>query len=325
MTELNNEWILSEEAERLNLFPIQHDDIWQFYKQSVASFWVSDEVSLSDDLADWERLDNDEKHFILMVLGFFACSDFIVNENLESNFKSQVCLPELKMFYNFQSSMEDIHSIMYQTLLDVLVKDNDTKQRLLHSTVEIPTIKAKADWAHKWIETGNWVQRLIAFAIVEGIFFSGSFCSIFWLKKRGLMRGLCISNEFISRDEGMHRDLACLVYSTYVEHKLPNHVLKKMIQEAVQVEQAFIRESLPYRLKGMNEKLMCEYIEYVADHLCVQLIGERIYCTENPFSWMVLISTSNKANFFESKPTVYAKTSLITAREQLEVRFDEEF
>ena len=319
------EWILSEDAERLNLFPIVHQDIWTFYKQSIASFWVSDEVSLVDDVTDWAKLDNDEKHFILMILGFFACSDFIVNENLEHNFKSMVKLPELKMFYNFQSSMEDIHSIMYQTILDVLVKDPSLKNKLLHSTKEIPTIKAKADWAHKWISNGNWTQRLIAFAIVEGIFFSGSFCSIFWLKKQGLMRGLCMSNEFISRDEGMHRDLACLIYSNYITSKIDEDLLIEMIKEAVLVEQQFVKESLPYRLKGMNDKLMCEYIEYVADHLCMQLINKRIYNTENPFSWMILISTSNKANFFENKPSSYAKTSTITSREQLEVRFDEDF
>lgn len=322
---MSQEWILSDDAERLDLFPIRHEDVWSFYKQSLASFWVSDEVSLTDDLADWEKLEEDEKHFVLMVLGFFACSDFIVNENLEENFKSQVKMPELKMFYNFQSSMEDIHSVMYQTLLDVLVKSPDLKHKLLHSTQEIPSIKAKADWAHKWIQDGDWVQRLIAFSIVEGIFFSGSFCSIFWLKKRGLMRGLCISNEFISRDEGMHRDLACLIYSKYVVNKLDDEQVVQMIREAVEVEQNFIRECLPYRLKGMNQDLMCQYIEYVADHLSLQLIERRVYNVENPFSWMVLISTSNKANFFENRPSSYAKTSLITSRDQLEVRFDAEF
>jgi ribonucleoside-diphosphate reductase beta chain len=318
-----NEPILSES--RMNLYPIIYEDIWALYKQSVASFWVAEEVSLSDDLNDWDKLDENEKHFILMVLGFFACSDFIVNENLDEDYCEQVKIPELKMLLHYQEMMEDIHSQMYQIIIDTLVKDNKIKDNLFKATVEIPSIKKKAEWARKWITSGNFVQRLIAFACVEGIFFSGSFCSIFWLKKRGLMPGLCHSNELISRDEGMHRDAACLVYNKYIVNKLKTSEVKDIIKSAVAIEQEFINESLPYSLSGMNKSLMNQYIQYVADHLCVNLINERIYNTENPFPWMNLISVEGKTNFFEKRVSNYSKTSVISSKEQQEVRFDEDF
>ena len=318
-----NEPILSDS--RMNLYPIVYEDIWALYKQSVASFWVAEEVSLSDDINDWEKLDNNEKHFILMVLGFFACSDFIVNENLDEDYCEQVKIPELKMLLHYQEMMEDIHSQMYQIILDTLVKDNKIKNNLFKATIEIPSIKKKADWARHWIKNGNFVQRLIAFACVEGIFFSGSFCSIFWLKKRGLMSGLCHSNELISRDEGMHRDAACLVYNKYIINKLNTIEVKDIIKSAVVIEQDFINESLPYSLAGMNKALMNQYIQYVADHLSVNLINERIYNTENPFPWMNLISVEGKTNFFEKRVSNYSRTAVITTKEQQEVRFDEDF
>ncbi len=318
-----NEPILTES--RMDLYPIRYGDIWELYKQSVAAFWVPEEITLVDDINDWNKLDEDERHFILMVLGFFASSDFIVNENLDNDFCEQVKIPELKMLYHYQEMMEDIHSQMYQILIDTLVKNKELKDKLFKSTIEIPSIKKKADWARNWIIEGSFVQRLVAFACVEGIFFSGSFCSIFWLKKRGLMRGLCHSNELISRDEGMHRDGACLLYKKYIVNKLEREEVKDMIKSAVEIEKEFIKESLPYNLKGMNKGLMCQYIEYVADHLCNQIIDDRIYNVENPFPWMSLISVENKTNFFEARVSSYSKTSVITSKEQQEVRFDEEF
>jgi ribonucleoside-diphosphate reductase beta chain len=310
---------------RTNLFPIKYEDIWSMYKSSVAAFWVPEEVSLNDDLEHWDRLDEEEKHFILMVLGFFANSDFIVNENLEDDFCERVKIPELKMFYHFQEMMEDIHTNMYQILIDALVKEDNVRNKLLNSVFEISSIKKKAEWARKWINNSSWVQRLIAFAIVEGIFFSGSFCSIFWLKKRGLMPGLCHSNELISRDEGMHYETAILVYNNYIVNKLDKDIIIEMIKDAVKVEEEFIEECLPYNLVGMNKELMKQYIRYVSDHFSNKLIGERIYKDENPFPWMGLIGMDQKTSFFEKKVSNYAKTSVITNKEEVEVRFDVDF
>jgi ribonucleoside-diphosphate reductase beta chain len=318
-----NEPILNNS--RMNLFPIQYPDIWQMYKQSVAAFWVPEEISFTDDITHWDKLEDNEKHFILMVLGFFACSDFIVNENLDEDYCENVKVPELKMLLHYQEMIEDIHSNTYQIILDTLVKDEKLKQKLFEATINVPSIKRKADWARQWIKDGNFVERLIAFSCVEGIFFSGSFCSIFWLKKRGLMPGLCHSNELIARDEGMHRDTACLVYSKYIVNKLSNDKVKDIIKSAVSVEKEFINESLPYDLTGMNKRLMCEYIEYVADHLCINLIGDRIYNTENPFPWMSLISVEGKTNFFEKRVSNYSKTAVISDKNQIEIRFNEEF
>jgi ribonucleoside-diphosphate reductase beta chain len=310
---------------RMNLFPIKYPDIWQLYKQSVASFWVPEEITLTTDINDWEKLEQDEKHFILMILGFFACSDFIVNDNLDEDFCEQVKVLELKMFYHFNEMMEDIHSNTYQLIIDTLVKDKDLKNKLFNATININSIKKKSEWAKYWIKNGNFVERLIAFACVEGIMFSSSFCSIFWLKKQGLMPGLAQSNELISRDEGIHRDGACLLYKNYIVQKLEEEYLIEMIKSCVKIEKDFVNESLPYNLKGMNKTLMCQYVEYVADHLCVNLINKKIYLTENPFPWMNLISVDKKVNFFENRSVNYSKTSVITSSEQHEVRFDEEF
>ena len=310
---------------RMNLFPIKYPDIWQLYKQSVASFWVPEEITLTTDINDWEKLEQDEKHFILMILGFFACSDFIVNDNLDEDFCEQVKVLELKMFYHFNEMMEDIHSNTYQLIIDTLVKDKDLKNKLFNATININSIKKKSEWAKYWIKNGNFVERLIAFACVEGIMFSSSFCSIFWLKKQGLMPGLAQSNELISRDEGIHRDGACLLYKNYIVQKLEEEYLIEMIKSCVKIEKDFVNESLPYNLKGMNKTLMCQYVEYVADHLCVNLINKKIYNSENPFPWMNLISVDKKVNFFENRSVNYSKTSVITSSEQHEVRFDEEF
>jgi ribonucleoside-diphosphate reductase beta chain len=317
------EYILTEE--RTRLYPIQYPDIWDMYKKQFAAFWSVEEVSLVDDLNHWKKLDNDEKHFILMILGFFANSDFIVNENLDENFVEQIKVPELKMLYHYQEMMEDIHSQMYQVLIDTLVSEEETKDKLFNSVKDIDCIKKKAEWARKWIKEGSFVQRLVAFSIVEGIFFSASFCSIFWLKKQGLMPGLCQSNELISRDEGMHRDTAVMIYRNHIVNKIENKVIVDMIKDAVEVEKEFVKDSLPYNLKGMNKKLMCDYVEYVADHLSNELIGERIYKRENPFPWMSLISLENKGNFFERKVTNYAKQTVLSKKEENEISFDAEF
>jgi len=323
MFDINKEPILTEE--RMALFPIQYEDIWQLYKQAVAAFWVPEEITLTTDVQDFEKLDEQERHFILMILGFFACSDFIVNDNLDQDFCEQVKIPELKMLYHYNEMMEDIHSQVYQIIIDTLVKNKELKSKLFCATKEIHSIKQKAEWARDWIKNGNFVERLIAFACVEGIMFSSSFCSIFWLKKQGFMPGLCQSNELISRDEGLHRDIACLVYRNYIHQKLDSSVIKDIIRSAVNVEKIFVNESLPYNLKGMNKALMCQYVEYVADHLCWNLIGERIYNVENPFPWMNLISIEGKTNFFERRVTNYSKTSVVSSVEEREIRFDDDF
>ena len=295
------------------------------YKSSVASFWVPDEISLTDDLKDWDKLDEDEKSFILLVLSFFSASDFIVNENLDSDFSEQITIPEYKMFIHFQEMMEDIHTRTYQTLIQTFVPNEDKRDLLFNGIKNYSTIKRKADWARKWIAEGSFVQRLVAFACVEGIFFSGSFCSIFWLKKRGLMPGLCHSNELIARDEGMHRDLACLVYRNYIVNKLPNLTVIDIIKDAVEVESEFVDECLPYKLKGMNAELMKQYIQFVADNLSVELVGKKIFNVENPFPFMNLISLEGKKNFFEKKVSQYAKQSVICEKEQNEFNLDEDF
>ena len=318
-----NEPICSDE--RVQLFPIKHDDIWKMYKEAVAAFWVPEEISLTEDINDWSKLDDDERHFILMVLAFFACSDFIVNENLDESYTENVKNPELKMFLHFQEMMEDIHTQMYQLLIITLVSDSDTKDRLFNATTKIASIQKKAEWARYYINHGNFVERLVAFTCVEGIFFSGSFCSLFWLKKRNLMKGLCHSNELIARDEGMHRDMACLVYKKYIVNKIEPSKVKEIIRSAVNVEKEFIEESLPYNLKGMNKELMGEYIEYVADHMLISMINDTLFNTANPFPWMDLISLESKTNFFERRVSSYAKQSVITDNKEQEIRFDCEF
>ena len=319
----NNEPVCSEK--RMKLYPIKYEDIWEMYKQAVAAFWVPEEVSLTDDITDWTKLDEEEKHFILMVLAFFACSDFIVNENLDEEYTEHVGIPELKMFLHYQEMMEDVHTQMYQILIDTLVHDNKLKDKLFNATTKIKSIKKKAEWARHYIKNGNFIHRLIAFTCVEGIFFSGSFCSLFWLKKRGLMKGLCHSNELIARDEGMHRDMACTVYSKYIINKIEPEKVKEMIRGAVDIEKEFINESLPYKLKGMNKELMSQYVEYVADHMLMMMINDKLYNVDNPFPWMDLISLESKTNFFERRVSSYAKQSVITKNEEQKIIFDADF
>merc|ERR1712086_817960 len=271
-----NEILLQENPMRFVLFPINHDAIWHMYKQAVASFWTVEEVDLGTDAVDWEKLTDDERHFISHVLAFFAASDGIVNENLAMRFSNEVQLPEARCFYGFQIAIENIHSEMYSLLIDTYIKDEAQKDHLLRAIETVPSVTKKANWALRWIESGSFPERLIAFAAVEGIFFSGSFCSIYWLKKRGLMPGLTFSNELISRDEGMHRDFACLLFG-YINQKPSETVVRQIVKEAVEIEKEFVCDALPCALVGMNADLMSDYIEFVADHLLGQLGMEKLY------------------------------------------------
>jgi ribonucleoside-diphosphate reductase beta chain len=311
MTEEAIEPLLKENKNRFVLFPIQHNDIWQMYKQEEASFWTAEEIDLSADLADWEKLNDGEKHFVSHVLAFFAASDGIVNENLAQNFLEEVQYPEAKCFYGFQIMMENIHSETYSLLIDTYVKDPKEKDKLFNALETVPCVAKKGEWALRWIGNGTFVERLIAFAAVEGIFFSGSFCSIFWLKKRGLMPGLSFSNELISRDEGLHCDFACLLYTKYIQNKLPESKVVELILDAVRIEQEFIIEALPVDLIGMNSKLMSQYIEFVADRLLVALGCQRVFNVSNPFDFMEMISLQGKTNFFEKRVAEYQKAGVM--------------
>lgn len=317
--------ILDPANNRTRLFPIVYSDIWEMYNTQKAAFWDSSEISLTDDIKDWATLDTDEQNYILLVLSFFANSDFIVNENLDNDYVNEITIPEYKFALHFQEMMEDIHSETYALLLNTLVTDESKRDNLFNGVQNYDSIKAKADWARRWIADGNFVQRLVAFCCVEGIFFSSSFASIFWLKKRGLMPGLSQSNELISRDEASHVQLAVLVYRNHIQNKLEPFKVKEIIQDAVNVETEFIDECLPYKLKGMNRELMTQYVKFVADYLCDSLIDEKIYNVENPFSWMNLISLEGKKNFFEKRVTNYARQSIITSKEENEINFDTEF
>ena len=314
--------ILQENKDRFVLFPIKHNDIWEMYKKAEASFWTAEEIDLSSDQTDWTaKLNDDERHFIKHVLAFFAASDGIVNENLAVNFMNEVQYPEARCFYGYQIMIENIHSETYSLLIDTYIKEPQEKDKLFHAIETIPAVKHKAEWALKWIENGGFAERLIAFAAVEGIFFSGSFCSIFWLKKRGLMPGLTFSNELISRDEGLHCDFACLLYSQLV-NQLPKEKVSEIITDAVSIEKEFVTESLPVRLIGMNADMMCQYIEFVADRLVVQLGGSKLYSSQNPFDFMDLISLDGKTNFFEKKVSDYSREIRGVAEE---LRLDVEF
>lgn len=318
--------ILQENPGRFVIFPIKHDDIWKFYKDSEASFWTAEEIDLSGDLIDWdEKLNDDERHFIKHVLAFFAASDGIVNENLAENFVSEVQYPEAKFFYGFQIMMENIHSETYSLLIDTYIKDTKEKDYLFNALEHLPCVQKKADWALRWIENGSFAERIVAFAAVEGIFFSGSFCSIFWLKKRGLMPGLCFSNELISRDEGMHCDFACLLYNQHIVNKLDKQVISDIILDAVRIEKEFVSDALPVKLIGMNATLMCQYIEFVADRLLVSLGNEKEFNVENPFPWMDMISLQGKTNFFEKRVGDYRKAGVSTSREEQVFSLDEDF
>jgi len=321
-----SEPILQENPNRFVLFPIVHSDIWSFYKKSEASFWTAEEIDLSQDLTDWnDRLNDDERHFVKHVLAFFAASDGIVNENLAENFVSEVQYTEAKFFYGFQIMMENIHSETYSLLIDTYIKDPKEKDYLFNAIDTVPCVKQKADWALRWIGNGSFQERLIAFAAVEGIFFSGSFCSIFWLKKRGLMPGLSFSNELISRDEGMHCDFACLLYNNHVRNKLPNGTIQQIITDAVAIEKEFVSSALPVALIGMNSDLMCQYIEFVADRLLEALRQPKVYGVDNPFPWMDMISIQGKTNFFEKRVSEYQKAGVMTSKEKQVFSLDEDF
>lgn len=320
-----DEPILKENKDRFVLFPIKHHDIWEMYKKAEASFWTAEEIDLSPDLQDWEnKLNDDEKHFIKHVLSFFAASDGIVNENLAINFMNEVQYPEARCFYGFQIMIENIHSETYSLLIDTYIKNPEEKDKLFNSIDTLPCVGRKAEWALRWIKNGSFAERLIAFAAVEGIFFSGSFCSIFWLKKRGLMPGLTFSNELISRDEGLHCDFACLLYSQLV-NKLPQEKVKDIITNAVEIEKEFVSDALPVRLIGMNAEMMCQYIEFVADRLLVALGCPKAYNAINPFDFMELISLQGKTNFFEKRVAEYQKSGVMGKKEDNVFSLDEDF
>ncbi|NEM96457.1 ribonucleoside-diphosphate reductase small subunit [Pontibacter burrus] len=316
--------ILQENPNRFVLFPIQHDEVWQMYKKAEASFWTAEEIDLGQDLKDWENLNDGERHFISHVLAFFAASDGIVNENLAVNFMNEVQIPEARCFYGFQIMMENIHAETYSLLIDTYVKKQSEKDFLFNALENVPAVAKKGEWALKWIESENFTERLIAFAAVEGIFFSGSFCSIFWLKKRGLMPGLTFSNELISRDEGLHCDFACLLYSMLV-NKLPEERVHEIIRDAVTIEQEFVTDALPVDLIGMNAKLMSQYIEFVADRLLVSLGYSKIWNSTNPFDFMEMISLQGKTNFFEKRVGEYQKAGVLSDKDKNVFSLDEDF
>ncbi|KAL2509019.1 Ribonucleoside-diphosphate reductase small chain A [Forsythia ovata] len=321
--------ILMEQSQRFCMFPIRYPQLWEMYKKAEASFWTAEEVDLSQDVQQWEALSKSEKHFISHVLAFFAASDGIVLENLAARFLNDVQIPEARAFYGFQMAMENIHSEMYSLLLETYIKDSEEKNRLFNAIEDIPCIAQKAKWALHWIKSSSsFAERLVAFACVEGIFFSGSFCSVFWLKKRGLMPGLTFSNELISRDEGLHCDFACLLYST-LRNQLHLQKVHLIVHEAVEIETQFVCDALPCALIGMNSELMSQYIKFVADHLLVALGYERKYNVENPFDWMEFISLQGKSNFFERRVGDYQKASVMTSlrgdSKNYEFKLDDDF
>ena len=304
------EHILTENPSRFVVFPLKYNDIWEFYKTAEHSFWSAEEIDLAQDLTDWdEKLNDDERHYIKNVLAFFAASDGIVNENLAENFVKEVQYPEAKSFYGFQIAMENVHSETYSLLIDTYIKDEKEKDHLFNAIDTVPSVKKKADWALKWIDSESFAERLVAFAAVEGIFFSGSFCSIFWLKKRGLMPGLAFSNELISRDEGLHCEFACLLHNKHITNKVSQERITEIITEAVEIEKEFVTDSLPVSLIGMNAKLMQQYIEFVADYWLSELGCKKFYNAENPFDFMDMLSLQNKSNFFEKRVSEYQKAS----------------
>ena len=318
--------ILEENKDRFVLFPIVHDDIWKFYKEEEASIWTAEEIDLSQDTIDWEtKLNDDERHFIKHVLAFFAASDGIVNENLAENFLSEVQYTEAKFFYGFQIMMENIHSETYSLLIDTYIKDKAEADKLFHAIDNFDAIKKKADWALKWIDSPSFAERLIAFAAVEGIFFSGSFCSIFWMKKRGLLPGLTFSNELISRDEGLHCDFACMLHNDHVVNKVPKERITQIITEALDIEREFIIEALPVRLIGMNSVLMTQYLEFVTDRLLLELRCEKVYNVENPFDFMDMISLQGKTNFFEKRVGEYQKAGVLNNNNDTSFNLDADF
>lgn len=318
--------LLMEEGNRYVIYPIHHEDVWREYKKQKACFWTAEELDFTQDLKDWEKLTYNEQHFISNVLAFFAGSDGIVMENLVERFISEVGWKEAKLAYGFQSFMEGIHSEAYSLMIDTFVKDEDKKNHLLNAITTIPCVSKKAEWAKKWIgdRKSNFQTRLVAFACVEGIFFSGSFCAIFWLKQRGIMPGLTTSNEFIARDEGLHTDFACLLYK-HVINRIRRPKLVNIISEAVAIEKEFICESLPCKLLGMSSDMMSQYIEYVADRLCVQLGYNKIFNATNPFDFMERISLEGKDNFFEKRVSSYVKAGVGKTSEEMSFSTDDDF
>ncbi len=327
MSQAAVEPILQENKGRFVIFPIQHHDIWEWYKKSEASFWTAEEIDLHQDLSDWStKLNDDERYFIKHILAFFAASDGIVNENLAENFVNEVQYSEAKFFYGFQIMMENIHSETYSLLIDTYVKDEKEKDLLFNALDNFPAIKKKADWALKWIESPSFAERLIAFAAVEGIFFSGAFCSIFWLKKRGLMPGLTFSNELISRDEGVHCDFAVHLHNEHLINKVPKSRIRDILVEALDIEREFITESLPASLIGMNAVLMSQYLEFVTDRLLFELGCDKEYNTANPFDFMDMISLQGKTNFFEKRVSEYQKAGVLNKEEEKDkFSFDADF
>ena len=318
--------LLSEQEDRHVIFPIKYPDIWAKYKQHVAVFWTAEEIDLSKDMGHWEKLTDNERFFIKNILGFFAGSDGIVMENLAMRFTRDIAVPEAKFFYSCQNMMEGIHSETYSLLIDTYITDKEEKDHLLRATKTIPCVQKKAEWALAWIDNkdADFATRLVGFAAVEGIFFSGAFCAIFWLKQRGLMPGLTLSNEFIARDEGLHTDFACLLYSKIV-NRLSKEKIHKIIREAVKIEKKFITKSLPCEMIGMNAKLMAQYIEFVADRLLLQLGYPKAWNSANPFSFMERISLENKDNFFEKRVSTYGKAAVGKKREDMQFATDTDF
>ena len=321
------EHILKENKDRFVLFPIKHNDIWEWYKKQEACFWTAEEIDLHQDLNDWQhKLNDDERYFIKHILAFFAASDGIVNENLAENFVNEVQYTEAKFFYGFQIMMENIHSETYSLLIDTYVKDEKEKNLLFKAIENFEAIKEKADWALRWIESPSFAERLIAFAAVEGIFFSGAFCSIFWLKKRGLMPGLTFSNELISRDEGMHCDFAVHLHNNHLINKVSKKRITEIIVNSLDIERKFITESLPVSLIGMNAKLMTQYLEFVTDRLLVELQCDKVYNATNPFDFMDMISLQGKTNFFEKRVSEYQKAGVLNNEDDdQKISFDADF
>jgi ribonucleoside-diphosphate reductase beta chain len=319
-----DELLLRENKDRFVILPINYPKIWEMYKKHEASFWTAEEIDLSSDIKDWASLNDGERHFISHVLAFFAASDGIVNENLAVNFMSETQLPEARCFYGFQIMMENIHAETYALLIDSYIKDPQEKYRLFHAMETVPAVKKKAEWALRWIQNGSFAERLVAFAAVEGIFFSGSFCSIFWLKKRGLMPGLTFSNELISRDEGLHCEFACLLYSM-LSNPLPEEAVAAIIGDAVAIEKEFISDALPVKLIGMNADLMKQYIEFVADRWMAELGYAKLFNSSNPFDFMEMISLQGKTNFFEKRVGDYQKAGLLSGKEAQSFSLEEDF
>jgi len=319
--------ILKDNEQRFVLFPLKYHSVWEMYKKHMAVFWTSEEIDLVPDINDWEKLNKDEKHFISHVLAFFAASDGIVNENLAVRFYKETQIPEARCFYGFQIAMENIHSETYSLLIDTYVKDPKEKDKLFHATENLACVAKKARWARNWISSKkSFAHRLIAFCAVEGIFFSGSFCSIYWLKKRGLMPGLCTSNEFISRDEGLHCEFAVLMHSLLDKsEQLDTDTITQILTEAVEIEKEFILDSLPVSLIGMNKESMSQYIEFVCDHWLQQLGAKPYFNTKNPFDWMELISLEGKTNFFEKRVSEYQRPGVLSDKQTQTFTLDAEF